>query len=454
MDQKNFKFSQLKHISDVSYLEESNNMRLVLKGVATITLLLVLFVIWSAFVKITETTKSFGQLIPEGSIPLVQHLEGGTIEKIYVKDGMDVKKGQKLLQLHTEELESELQQLRSQEVSLILEAERLEAFLANKPPQIDLWSTKVLVSKHNLSEQNPEIDSLLQEQARLLESQYDQINDQKAALTNLLEQRKIELVEYMDKKKIWMKHMELLEEEFEMYKKLKSTNYISSKDYITIIRSLNQAKGEGADIDSKAEQTRQAIGEAENKLKQVNSESRQKAFEELAKAKALLLEIYYRIEKGVAQIARSNVVSPIDGRVKGLSLLPGAVIKPGQELMEVVPFSDKLVGETKILPREIGYLKIGNPVKIKILTYDYARFGSLDGKLVDISASTFVDSEGTPYYKARVSLAEQGIMINGKKKALKAGMTIECDIITGSKTLLEYLLKPIHRAVTESFHER
>jgi HlyD family type I secretion membrane fusion protein len=166
------------------------------------------------------------------------------------------------------------------------------------------------------------------------------------------------------------------------------------------------------------------------------------------------MEIYYKIEKGTQQIERSSIKSPIDGIVKGLDLFPGSVLKPGEEVLHVVPQNEKLLGETKIPPREIGYIKIGNPVKIKILTYDYARFGSINGKLINISATTFLDADGNPYYKTKISLDTQSILVKGSPEPLMAGMTIECDIITGSKTLLDYLLKPIHRAVTESFHER
>lgn len=455
MEQKNFKVSQqLKHISDITYLEESTNMHFIFKGIVLVVALLIVFTIWAAFVSISETTVTYGELVPENEIPLVQHLEGGIIEKIYVKEGAMVKKGDVLLKLKTKELESELEELRSSEVAYILEVERLTAFLDNKPADPEAWAQKVISSNYNLIDQKSEIQDLINRQVELLNAEYAQLADQKSVLNNLYVQRSEQLKEYLDKKKIWETHMTLLNQEFDMYKKLKNTNYISGRDYLSIIRSVNQAKGEGAQLDSQAEQTRESMKEAENKIKEAESTAREKALTELSKNKSSVMEIYYKIVKGTQQIERSTIRAPLDGIVKGLSLVEGEVVKAGQELLQVVPDGGILIAKTKILPREVGYLKIGNPVKVKVLTFDYARFGSIDGTLKSISASTFLDPEGNPYYKSKISLAEQSMLVNGVKKPFKAGMTVEGDIITGSKTLLEYLLKPIHRAVTESFHER
>lgn len=453
-DKKSGQYRQLKQISDMTFLEESSHLKIIFKGIIVVVALVIAFIVWSAFVTIKESTKTLGQLIPKGEVQVVQHLEGGIVIGVYVSDGDEVKKGQLLIQLSTVELRSQLDQLRSQEVALTLDAARLNAFLQNKPANMQEWGDLVVSSKYNPIQSTESIKKLLEDQNKLLESEYAEIRDKKASLENILIQRKEKLVDLQNQEAVAKVHVTLLVEEFEMYKKLKTNNYISQKDYLTVMRSVNQAQGDVAKLASQISQAKEDIGETENKLKEIESSARQDALEKLAKTHGQLLEIHYKIRKEIDQIERSAVRAPVDGEVQGSAVFAGNVVKPGATLLEIVPADNILLGETKIPPREIGYIHKGDPAEVRILTYDYARFGSIKGKVINISASTFKEQDGTPYYKAKIELAQQQLGSGADAKKLKAGMTIEADIITGSKTLLEYILKPIQRAVSDSFRER
>lgn len=444
---------QLKYISDAIYLEEASNIQLIMRGLVTVAALLLALIIWAAFAKITETTSTFGQLIPEGEIQTVQHLEGGIVAKLLVKEGDNVKKDQVVIQLRTTELEAELQELQSNEASLLLESLRLKAFLQNKNADPKVWAKELLASKYN--EVKPsEVKDLIGNQIYLLQSQYNELKQKEEGLQDNLAQHKEELNELMNKKKIWQTHIKLLTEEFKMYEGLKSKQYISSRDYLTIMREMNQAQGEGATLDSRAAQAKEAIGETQNKLEELAATARKDAYTQLTKDESELLALRFKISRAREQIARSAIKAPISGTVKGITVYPGNVAKPATVLMEIVPEGDKLIAESRIQPQDIGYIRVGAPVKVKVVTYDYARFGTINGKVYNISASTFLDDKGNPFYKAKIALDQQYLGSNAHKKALKAGMTIQADIITGSKTLLEYLLKPIQRSVTDSFRER
>jgi adhesin transport system membrane fusion protein len=447
-------YKQLKYISDVTYLEEASNIKLILKGLITVALLLLSLIIWSAFVTITETTNTFGQLLPEGQIQAIQHLEGGIVSKVLVKDGGFVNKNQLLIELKTEELRSELDELESNETSLLLDSLRLKSFLDNKPANLEKWTKELLESRYSQIKQKSEIDTLIGNQVHLLTAQYRELQEKQEGLQNALQQHREALKELLNKKKIWEVHIKLLTEEFTMYQGLKSKSYISSKDYLTIMREMNQSQGEGATLDSKIAQTKQAIEETENKLQEITATTRKEALAQLAKVDADILATHHKIAKARDQIARSTIRAPISGTVKGITVSPGNVAKPANVLLEIVPEGDQLIAESRIQPQDIGYIKTDAPVKVKILTYDYARFGTIDGKVSNISASTFFDEKGNPYYKAQIQLAKQYLGPPNQKRLLKSGMTVQADIITGSKTLLAYLLKPIQRSVTDAFRER
>ncbi len=447
-------YKQLKQISDAALLEESSHLKLIFKGIIVVFILLVAFFVWAAFVTINETSTTFGELAPKGNVQILQHLEGGIVSKVLVKSGDVVKKGQLLVQLAFTGQSAELSQLRSKEVSLILNSSRINAFLNNQPADIIEWGNRVVQSKYNPVQQKAQIATFLQDQQRLLQQQYATLRSQAASLKNTIAQREEKLKELHQQKIIWKKHIDLLRQEFGMYQKLKKDNYVSRKDYLTVLRAVNKAKGDGVRIDSEIEQTEESIDESKNKLAEVASNAREEALEELSKINSELLDVRHRIEKSTARIERTNVKAPVAGTVKGLDVAPGNVIKPGGTLLEIVPEGGELLAESKILPREVGHIKIGDEVSVKVLTYDYARYGSIKGKLTSISASTFDDTEGKPYYKAKIELEKQYIGSKRNPRRLRAGMTVQADIITGEKTLLQYLLKPIHRSVSESFTER
>ncbi|KTD18583.1 HlyD family secretion protein [Legionella lansingensis] len=447
-------YRQLQYISDVTYLEEASNTKLILKGLITVAILLLSLIIWSAFATITETTNTYGQLVPEGQIQVIQHLEGGIVNKVLVKDGDFVKKNQLLIELKTNELRAELDELESNETSLLLDSLRLKSFLDNKPANAGVWTKTLLESKYNQIKQKSEIDILVGNQVRLLNEQYRELEEIQQGLKNSLEKHNEELKELLNKKKIWEVHIKLLTEEFNMYQGLKNKSYISSKDYLTIMREMNQSQGEGATLDSKIAQTKQAIEEAGNKLQEITATTRKEALAQLAKVEADILTVDHKIEKYQEQIVRSYIRAPMAGTVKGITVFPGNVAKAADVLMEIVPEGERLIAESRIQPQDIGYIKTGAQVKVKILTYDYARFGTIDGQVSNISASTFFDEKGNPYYKAQIQLAKQYLGSPTQKKSLKSGMTVQADIITGSKTLLEYLFKPIQRSITDAFRER
>lgn len=447
-------FQQLHQISTATLLEESSHLKIVMQGVIAVGILILALVLWAAFATIKETAITVGEVIPKGQVQIVQHLEGGIVRKVLVTNGEEVKKGELLIEMDSNAVQAELSQLRSREISLTLNQERLSAFLAGKKPDLLQWSAAVINSKYNAVKNHKELSQLLSEEKDHLAAQYKSIDDQAEILKATLAKRKEELKETISQIAVQKKHFELLKQEFDMYESLKAKNYVSHRDYLVVLRDLNKAKGEGVRLVSEKEKAEDSIREAEYKLKELHSTAQKTAREELGTVSDNLMETRHKIEKLDDRLDRLQVKSPVTGIVKGLRVYAGNVVQPAGILLEVVPLSKIMLVESRVNPKDIGHIKVGDPVKVKLLTYDFARYGAIAGKLTRLSASTFEDKEGKPFYRATIALDQQYLGSGDKKKQLKPGMTVQADIITGEKTLLNYLLKPIHRARDAAFTER
>ena len=454
MNKKSKDYRQLQQISTATLLEESGHLKLILKAVATLGVLLVAFIIWAAFTTIQETATTYGEVVPKGRVQVVQHLEGGIVTKVLVDNGEIVKKGALLIQMNSESTKAELAQLRSREIALVIDKERLKAYIGEVAADTVEWSRAVINSKYNTVKRKDQIQQMLNAEKEQLATMNRSRLDQASILKIEVERHKEELKQAMQQRAVWKRHLELLNQEFQMYEKLKGRRLIAHRDYLVVLRELNKANGEYVRLGSEINKTRQAIMEAKSKLKGLESSLNEKATEELGTIRSALQETRHKIQKLEERLARADVRAPIGGIVKGVRVFAGNVVPPGGLLLEIVPHNQEFVVESRINPRDIGHIKIGDPVVVKVLTYDYARYGSIKGKLIDISASTFQDEEQKPYYKATTQLETQYLDSRKGRRQLKAGMTVEANIVTGKKTLLQYILKPIHTTAGKAFKER
>lgn len=454
MSKEKRNYQQLHQISSATLIEESSHLRLVMQGIIITAIVVIALIGWAAFSSIKEVSVTYGEVIPKGKVHIVQHLEGGIVSKVLVNNGDEVKKGEVMIEMSPQTVQAELSQLRARDTALMLDKSRLTAFLNNKMADLNAWSQKIVDSKYNTVSNPQEIASLLHDEEAHLKSQYKTIEDQRSILTTGLKKKKEQLNEVNTQVRVIKRQIELLNEEFEMYQKLKKDNYISHRDYLIVLRELNQSKGEHVRLQSQVEQVKKEIEEADFKLNELQSTTREAALKELGLVNNQLLETHHKIEKLEDQLNRLAVKAPINGVVKGVAVFAGNVVQPGATLLEVVPVTGEMLVESKVNPRDIGHINVGDPVKVKVLTYDFARYGSISGKLTNISASTFENKEGQPYYQATVSLDKQYFEHRNGKKYLKPGMTVQADIVTGQKTILQYLLKPVHRAGESAFRER
>ncbi len=251
------------------------------------------------------------------------------------------------------------------------------------------------------------------------------------------------------------KNIAVAQQEFAMLDGLKQKQLITTSRYLDSQRRLNETQGSLSSASSEKQEAQAAIGEFQQRLTMLDARGRSDAYDQLHAAEAEFAQSSERLTKLQERADRREVRAPVTGYVKGLKVTTlGSVVQPGETLAEIVPADDKLLAEVRIRPQDIGQVTLGEKARVKISAYDFARFGAMEGELSMISATTFTDETGQKYYKGRVSLANPYVGNDPQAHRLMPGMTVEADIITGQKTVLGYLLKPVQVAMSNALTEK
>lgn len=398
------------------------------------------FIVWATLTPIEEIASAPGQIIPTGFIKTIQHLEGGIISEIKVHEGDMVKEGQLLLVLDGKGSESELEQALAKEASLKIRAERLRAFgLGQKP---------------NFSDFAKAHKDLVNDQQAIYDMQVKNRNDQRAVIDKQQEQQKALLAVQLGQEKDLRDQLAIVEQQRDVNKELFDKRLKTGTEYRNSAENVSRVRKELDQVLNQMQQTRQAIAESDNKLTELGTHLRNDALTEMGNVTADIAQVKESITKLQDRVNRLEIKAPVSGIVKGLKIttLKG-VIQPGEDIMEVVP-ENAMEVEAQINPKDVGNIQLGQDVTIKVSAYDYSRFGSISGKLHGVSASTFLDENKKPYYKAFITLDQLYVGKDPKANKITAGMTVLVDIHTGEKTLLQYLIKPVYNAVKTSFRER
>ncbi|MCF6765051.1 HlyD family type I secretion periplasmic adaptor subunit [Thiotrichales bacterium 19S3-7] len=422
-------------------LEEFQSRKYLVLTCFCICSIIIALLIWASLAKVDEKSVTQGELIPIGRVKIVQHLEGGIVENILVENDTTVIKGQSILQLSSTAYEAELKQLKSKQTSLSIDARRLEAFI-NKEESLETKS-----HMHNIDEL-----ALLNQENQLLSIQNEARKDQLSILQTQVNSQQEEIIRLTDQIKATEENLELLNQEVAMYEELAADGYVSKREYLQALRTRNTGNSELASLKQQLKQAKQKLIELMQSKDSTETGLHQEASKQLDEIRSELNEVIYKLERLQDKVERTTIKAPISGIVKGLEVTVGQVVPQGGEVFTIVPQDQTLQAEIKIQPKDIGHIHVKDHVIVKIMAYDYARYGSITGTLAAISATSFKDEKGNAYYKGIVALDSQNV--NHPDNKLKAGMTVEADVITDQKTILQYLLKPIHTTLESSFYER
>ncbi|MBL3529467.1 MAG: HlyD family type I secretion periplasmic adaptor subunit [gamma proteobacterium endosymbiont of Lamellibrachia anaximandri] len=433
--------ARARFLAQAIQLEEHPPSAIIRASIYFMILILIAAIIWAWSTKISEVTIAIGEVVPAGLIHDVQHLEGGIVKQIKVRNGDQIKSGDLLLQFSPPALQSEHEQTLIRKTALELEAERLQALIEHRPPQFTHQDDRYL--------------NLASKQQAIYLAQLDSQENELKVVEAQIRQRHTELTRQQHQAESIEKELSLLEEQVKIRSQLTKDQIVARTELLSTQSRLAEAESERRTIYDSVIVARSAWQEAKQRrlelLSRFNKESELKAGEvaaELAEVNQALIRLQDRV-------TRLDVHAPVDGIVQGLSITRiNAVVEPGQVIMQIVPIDDELIVEARISPQEIGHIHPGQQAEVKIDSYDSARFGSVQGKIKQISASTYLDENREPYYRAEIELEKSWVGEQLAQMRIIPGMTVQANVMTGSKTILDYMLKPISRGFDSAFRER
>lgn len=421
--------------------EEVPNQDLMRLTIVVIGVAFVLFIVWAGITNVNEVARAKGEIIPSGYSQIVQHLEGGIVSDILVEEGDLVESGQVVMRMGGIGAEEDYAALAQKQSTLALQAERLRALAYDKTP--------------DFSDVANGDDEAVAYQQRILESARQAYESERKVLEDQLSQKQKVLERLQGEKETADKELAAGKELLSMKTTLERKGSVSRKDVIDSQREVNRLEGEVRSVESEIDAATQAISEFENRLQTLQNKNTDSALKELEELESQMAQNKETLNKLQGRVQRMAVRAPVRGLVKGMRINTiGGVIGPGEPIMEIVPLDRTLIVEAHIEPRDIGNLRVGQPARVKVSAFDFSRYGVIEGELEFLSATTFVNEEGRSYYKGRIVLNKNHVGPDPKKNLILPGMTVEADIITGEKTVLAYLLKPIHTSLNSAFRER
>lgn len=404
---------------------------------------LAIFLLWASVSELDEVTVAPGQIVPSAAIQSVQHQEGGIVKAIHVSEGQRVRKGQSLVQLDRVETETQLRVSEARYWGLMARMHRLRALVDQRPraPELDSFP--------------PAYAALAQEQKQLLQTHRNALAQQQSILRAQLAQRQADRSRLREQIDSGARQQEILKEVVDQREALARDRLVRPVELLETRRTLLAQASEVERAKSQLEATTAAVTEIRSRMQSLDADRRQIAHEELGAVRAELAQVSELLVALRERLTRTDIRSPADGIVQDLRYRSlGSVVPAGALVLSVVPVDDVMKAEVRIGTRDIGHVSVGQPVRVKLLTYDFLRYGSVDGKLESISASSFVDDKGAAYFKGQVRLARAHLGAQPQDMPITPGMTVTCDIVTGRKTVLEYLARPVLLAFSQGLRER
>lgn len=403
-----------------------------------VIILFILFA-WADYTMVDEVTRGEGRVIPSGQVQRVQSLDGGIVAKILVAEGQVVSKGESLILIDRTRAVSSLRENRAQYLALQGKEERLRALATGRPFQ----PPAALIA---------EAEDVYRQELALYNAARDELASQLDIARQQLRQRERELQEAEASFAQADRGYNLTSKELAVTRPLEASGAVSEVDILRLERDASRMQGEREQSQAKIGRAQSSIAEARRKITEIEQGSLSKVRTELNETTAKISALSASSEGLADKVEQTTLKSPANGKISRLYFnTVGGVIQPGQEVIEVVPSDDALVLETKIQPRDIAFITPMQKATVKLTAYDYTIYGTLDAKVESVSADSIIDDKGNAYYIVKVRTQEAGL---GEGLPIIPGMVAQVDILTGKKSVLSYLLKPVLKAKSYAFTER
>ncbi|CAM2937805.1 HlyD family type I secretion periplasmic adaptor subunit [Vibrio mytili] len=415
---------------------------------------------WASWAQIDKVTVGQGKVIPSSQVQVVQNLEGGLVKEILVKEGQLVEKGQQLLLIDDTRFRSDYREREQQVANLTASVLQLSASISSVTVNRDFeskdWRQSVVLDYGKLTfppaleESQPK---LTQRQKAEYRENLDNLRSQLSVIDQQVQQKQQDLVEIEARVRNLRQSYQYAYKELDITKPLADEGVVPRVELLKLQRQVNDTRREMTSSELKIPVLKSAIREAMLKRLDVALRFRSEQQEKLNDAQDQLSAL---VESAVGledRVNRTVVNSPVTGKIKTLNVnTVGGVIQPGMDIVEIVPTEDTLLVEAKIAPKDIAFLRPDLHAIVKFSAYDFTKYGGLEGKLEHISADTTQDEDGNSFYIVRVRTDKTNFGQDADLPIIP-GMTASIDIITGKRTVLEYLLEPILRAKTNALKE-
>ncbi|MBV1879711.1 MAG: HlyD family type I secretion periplasmic adaptor subunit [Pseudomonadales bacterium] len=401
-----------------------------------------IFIIWANFAEIDEVAHADGRVIPSSSTQVIQNLEGGILAELLTKEGARVFSGQNLMRLDDTRFASSLNEAQLSHHALTALVTRLEAEL-----QDAIYTPPVNFPAQHMS--------LFERQKSLFIARKFELKSALDILQQQLKQEQQGLAGLLSEAEKLAQNAKLAQQELSLTKPLVKTGAVSQVELLRLQIAVNESVGRLESTRLAIPGAQSVITEAEEKIQERKQQFYLEAQAELNEAKTQLSLLTISKLALADRVDRTHITSPVDGTVKQILVTTiGAVIQPGMDLIEIVPSNDTLLVEAKIRPADIAFIHPGQTATVKLTAYDFAIYGGLDSVLELISADTITDERGEYFFQIRVRTNKKYLGSANNPLPIMPGMIATVDIITGKKSVMDYILKPLKRAQATALSER
>jgi len=436
------------HQEDIEFMEELEaairlrptvTSNLMLISVSSLVLILLL---WAGFSHIDEVTHGEGQVVPTSEIQIIQSLEGGVLQELKVEEGSVVKKGDVLAKISDVAFASEERGTEVRQEALLIKKARLEAEANDTAFSIP----------DELKAKAPTIAS---NEEQLYKSRQTEVENATSILNDRISRAQSQISEIHARIARLSQSKKLVQQELTITQKMVEQRAVPKLDEIRLSRDLNDLSGQINEASQEQSGLEADLRTARKELEDQKTKFRSQALGEMNEVQTQLSQLNENLTAIGDRVDRSELRSPVDGVVNKVMLKTiGGVVEPAMKLIEIVPMDNELKIMAKVQPSEIAFLKPGQPVKVKISAYDPQRYGSLDGKLERIGANSVNDSEGNVFFEIEVRTEKNHLGTSEKPLPITPGMVASTEIVTGDRSILEYLMRPVLRAKDKALTER
>ncbi len=399
-----------------------------------------LLLLWAALAPIDEVTRGEGRVIPSSKVQVVQASEASSVRQILVRSGQQVKKGQLLVRMDDTESAAARGQIEAERQSLAARSERLAGEVSGRSADCPPGTPQALCNS----------------EAQLADLRAATLRSKLSGLGSAIEQRRRELAEAQATVNSLRSSVGLAQKNVDMLAPLATKSIVPQTELLAAQRDVNDQRGRLAAAQQTVSRSMAAVREAQAQASEANLQFRQEALNEQSQLNAKIAVSDQSLRGATGKLARSEIRSPLAGVVNDVQVTTiGAFLNPGQKIMEVVPLGDRLLVETRVTPKDIAFIKVGDAATVKVTAYDFSIYGGLDARVVQVSPDSIYDEvKREPYFSVMVETHRSYLTMGDRRLPITPGMLCDVEIVTGRKTVLSYLLKPVLKARSEALREK